>query len=222
MVKMMVFDMAGTTINENNVVYKTLRKAIIEEGYNISLLQVLTFGAGKEKRVAIQSIMQNVFQEDAIYIIEDIYNAFIIDLYKAYENLDILPQTNAEELFKILKEKKIKIVLNTGYNEAIAKLLLEKLNWQIGITIDALITAEDVANNRPHPDMIYLAMQKFNITDAIDVIKVGDSIVDIEEGKNAGCLMSIGITTGAHTYEQLQQAKPDYIINNLMDLVQFI
>jgi phosphonatase-like hydrolase len=219
MVKMMVFDMAGTTINENNVVYKTLRKAIIEEGYNISLLQVLTFGAGKEKRVAIQSIMQNVFQED---IIEDIYNAFIIDLYKAYENLDILPQTNAEELFKILKEKKIKIVLNTGYNEAIAKLLLEKLNWQIGITIDALITAEDVANNRPHPDMIYLAMQKFNITDAIDVIKVGDSIVDIEEGKNAGCLMSIGITTGAHTYEQLQQAKPDYIINNLMDLVQFI
>jgi len=42
--------------------------------------------------------------------------------------------------------------------------------------IDALITASDVSNNRPDPDMILLAMQQFDITDGDEVIKVGDSL----------------------------------------------
>ncbi|RYY37415.1 MAG: HAD family hydrolase, partial [Sphingobacteriaceae bacterium] len=55
-----------------------------------------------------------------------------------------------------------------------------------------------------------------------EVIKVGDSIIDIEEGQNAGCALSIGITTGAHTPAQLQSANPDYIIDNLMELLPII
>ena len=47
MIKMVVFDMAGTTVNENNVVYKTLQKAINEAGYNFTLEKVLAEGAGK-------------------------------------------------------------------------------------------------------------------------------------------------------------------------------
>ncbi len=35
--KMVVFDMAGTILNEDNVVYKTLQKAINEAGYNLRL-----------------------------------------------------------------------------------------------------------------------------------------------------------------------------------------
>jgi beta-phosphoglucomutase-like phosphatase (HAD superfamily) len=55
-IKMVVFDMAGTTVNENNVVYKTLRKAINEAGFDFTLNQVLAQGAGKEKLQAIKSI----------------------------------------------------------------------------------------------------------------------------------------------------------------------
>ena len=39
-IKMVVFDMAGTTVNENNVVYKTLRKAINEAGFDFTLDQI--------------------------------------------------------------------------------------------------------------------------------------------------------------------------------------
>jgi len=70
--------------------------------------------------------------------------------------------------------------------------------------------------------MIDLAMDVFGIRDPKEVIKVGDSIIDIEEGQNAGCRLNIGITTGAHTYQQLQSANPDYIINNLLELVAII
>jgi beta-phosphoglucomutase-like phosphatase (HAD superfamily) len=48
MIKMVVFDMAGTTVNEGNVVYKTLRQAINERGYNVTLGEVLEKGAGRK------------------------------------------------------------------------------------------------------------------------------------------------------------------------------
>ncbi len=54
---MIVFDMAGTAIDENNVVYKTLQKAINETGYDFTLDQVLAEGAGKEKLQAIKDIL---------------------------------------------------------------------------------------------------------------------------------------------------------------------
>jgi len=65
-------------------------------------------------------------------------------------------------------------------------------------------------------------MKQFFITHANEVAKVGDSIIDVEEGKNAGCALSIGITTGAHTMAQLQTAKPDYIIHHLMELLPLL
>ena len=46
---MVVFDMAGTTIDEDNVVYKTLQQSIELAGYPCSLEQVLAEGAGREK-----------------------------------------------------------------------------------------------------------------------------------------------------------------------------
>jgi phosphoglycolate phosphatase-like HAD superfamily hydrolase len=70
--------------------------------------------------------------------------------------------------------------------------------------------------------MILLAMERFGITDAKEVAKIGDSIIDIEEGRNAGCGLSIGITTGAHTAAQLATANPDFIIHHLVELLPII
>ncbi len=121
-----------------------------------------------------------------------------------------------------LKEKGIVNVLNTGYNRKTALSITDKLGWKEGTDFDCLVTATDVGKNRPSPDMILFAMEQFHLTNASEVIKVGDSIIDIEEGKNAGCGMNIGITTGAHTYEQLASANPNFIINNLIELLPLI
>ena len=222
MIKMVVFDMAGTTVNENNVVYKTLQQAINEKGFNFTLDEVLLEGAGKEKLQAIKSIL-NVFAEkedDALSAA--IYDRFIVLLAIAYDTQEILPQDNATNLFRGLKEKKVLVVLNTGYNEATALSLIKKLGWKQGVEYDALVTATDVDKNRPNPDMILLAMSKFGITNGSEVVKVGDSIIDIEEGKNAGCALTVGITTGAHTKDQLKKAKPSYIIDNLLELLPLV
>jgi phosphonatase-like hydrolase len=217
---MVVFDMAGTTVNEDNVVYKTLRKAINEEGFDFTLEQVLEEGAGKEKLQAIKSVLKVFGEVENDVMADKIYARFIGLLKTAYDTMDILPQDNATTIFSELKKRDILIVLNTGYNSATAESLIAKLGWTKGIEFDGLVTASDVKHNRPEPDMILLAMEQFNITDPAEVIKIGDSTIDIEEGRNAGCAYNVGITTGAHTREQLETAKPSFILENLLELAE--
>ena len=219
---MIVFDMAGTTVDEDNVVYKTLHDAIVHYSYPVSLDQVLEFGAGKEKLQAIIDILENTGFEVSPENIDLIFAYFIDKLAKNYDTLDVKPLPDVERTFKHLKERNIKVVLNTGYNRKTAESLIVKLGWEESNQFDLLITASDVNNNRPRPDMILLAMSKLNILDPKKVLKVGDSTVDIQEGQNAECLLSIGITSGAHTREQLREADPDFIINNVLELIGII
>jgi phosphonatase-like hydrolase len=221
MIKMVVFDMAGTTVNENNVVYKTLQSAINEAAFDFSLEEVLEAGAGKEKLEAIRSILA-LRQVENEHLAGQIFTRFLKLLDTAYQTLDIFEQDNATALFRMLKENEILVVLNTGYNRETAESLVQKIGWKKGIDYDLLVTASDVSKNRPEPDMILLAMEQFGIENAGSVIKIGDSAVDIMEGRNAGCRINIGITTGAQTYEQLQTAQPAYIIDNLIDLMPII
>jgi len=222
MIKLVVFDMAGTVVNENNVVYKTLHQAITGGGVDVSLHQVLALGAGKEKFKAIVDIVNEFAPHHSGETVNQIYSRFVTMLDQAYQDLAVTPIEGAEQLFQSLKQKGVFVVLNTGYKKETATQLLDKLGWTKGVTYDELVTASDVASTRPQPDMIYHAMKLCGITDARTVLKIGDSIIDIEEGKNAGCAVTVGITTGAHTRTQLESANPDYIIDRLPDLLTWI
>jgi len=221
-IEMVVFDMAGTSVDEGNVVYRTLHKAIEKKCPSITFEDVLKWGAGKEKLQAIRETITgtNSFLDEQS--IQDTFQDFLVLLEHAYENLIVTPTHNTERLFKELRDMGIKVVLNTGYNAKTANSLIQKLNWELGLHYDLLVTASDVTKNRPNPDMILLAMEKLNIEDAASVIKVGDSTIDIEEGRNAGCLYNIGVTTGAHTKEELSTANPNYIFDNIYDLKSII
>ncbi|REG90421.1 phosphonatase-like hydrolase [Algoriphagus antarcticus] len=223
-IKLIVFDMAGTTVNEDNVVYKTLQLAINKLGHNFTLNNVLLNGGGKEKLQAIRDIMKpaynssKILEKDAQIAFSD----FVIMLKKSYENLTVNTYDGTTELFEFLRKNGVKVALNTGYNTKTARSLLDKLNWSEGQTFDALVTADDVANSRPAPDMILLAMEKCGISNSKEVAKVGDTIVDIKEGKAAECGLTLGVTSGAQTADQLTTADPDFIIDSLLELKQII
>lgn len=222
-IKMVVFDMAGTTVNEDNIVYKTLQQVINHiGGYQLTLTEVLEHGAGKEKLQAIKTVLKNCLNIVDDQLAERMFQSFLQALENAYEVADIYPNSNANEVFTILNDMSVLRVLNTGYDRKTAESLLRKLNWVVGRDIDALVTATDVSKNRPYPDMIDFARTKFAITDPALVVKIGDSIIDIQEGQNAGCALSIGITTGAHHADQLKSANPDYVIDDLLEIVAII
>lgn len=217
-IKLVVFDMAGTVVDENNVVYKTLQKAINNKGYLLTLDFVLEHGAGKEKYQAIKDILT---KEEGTYLQEtatEIFTDFKHLLEQEYLALEVTTYTGVEELIDALRKANIKIALNTGYDKNTAQLLLDKMKWKLGIHYDALVTADDVQRGRPYPDMIFEAMEILQVAEPGNVLKAGDSIIDIEEGKNANCGITVGVTTGAHSREQLTSAAPTYVLDSLYDL----
>lgn len=221
-VDMVVFDMAGTTIDEDNIVYKTLQKSINDYGIDVSLEEVLAIGAGQEKLNAIQDVLKVHGTNEDLIKSAEIFELFKKRLATAYEEFAIKAMPNAEAVLLKLRENNVFVVLNTGYDNQTANFILEKIQWRQFYHFDLLVTASDVKNARPAPDMIQFAMNLFSIEDAQKIIKIGDSKIDIEEGKNAGCLYSIGITTGAQTKAQLLEAAPDYIIDSLADLLEIL
>jgi len=221
-IKMVVFDMAGTTVDEDNVVYKTLQEAITKHSFSVTLDEVLSHGAGKEKLQAIIDILDQTKHSASPEIVKEIYNYFIDRLRINYKTLEIKALPNVERVFKELMQRNIKVVLNTGYNRETAESLVEKLGWKLSVDYDLLVTASDVKQNRPQPDMILFAMTELNINDPSSVLKIGDSAIDILEGKNAGCSLNIGVTTGAQTKEQLLEANPDFIIDDIYSIIEII
>ena len=216
-IQMIVFDMAGTVVNEKNVVYKTLQKALEEGGYSFSLEQVLASAGGKEKLQAIKDLISQSSQSDGLGDSE-VYRIFLERLKTAYNELDVTSYPGVEALMERLRDRGIKITLNTGYNRPTATQLLERMGWQAGKEYDLLVTADDVPNSRPAPDMILLAMEKLAIVSASSVAKVGDSNIDVQEGQAAHCGVTIGVTTGAHSSEQLEKVNPTFIVDSLAEL----
>jgi phosphonatase-like hydrolase len=219
-IKLVVLDMAGTTIDEDNVVYKTLHKSIRDAGFDVTLEDVLLHGAGKEKHQAIVDTLNSKKIPTANSL--DIYKHFKDNLDAAYNSLDVKTFDGVEHLLATLHQRGIKVVLNTGYNSKIANLLLDKLGWKKGEEYDFLITSDDVENGRPQPDMIHLAMQLTGVKESAATLKAGDSAIDIKEGKNAGCGITVGVTTGAQTKEQLAEAQPTYILTSLVDILKYL
>jgi len=220
--QLVVFDMAGTTVDEDNIVYKTLQEAIVSHKFSVSLEQVLQYGAGKEKLQAIIDVLSNTGAKASSETTDLIFAYFNKKLAENYLNLDVKAFPDVERVFMELKSNNIKVALNTGYNRITAEFLIQKLGWKLGHQFDVLVTASDVKRNRPHPDMILLAMSQLNIHSPEMVIKVGDSTVDIQEGQNAGCALTIGVTSGAHSRNQLREADPDYVIDNLYEMIGII
>lgn len=222
MIKMVVFDMAGTVVDEDNVVYKTVQRALEHGGVYVTLEQVLADGAGKEKSKAISDIAMKYEPSKDQNAVECIYHNFVVMLDRAYEDLNVMPQAGAEELFSELKKMGIYRILNTGYSKKTAMHLVSKLGWEKDRDYDDIVTASDVPKTRPFPDMIFMAMELMGINDASIVAKIGDSAIDVEEGRNAECGLTVGITTGAHTRDQLAAARPDYIIDKLADFLPLL
>jgi phosphonatase-like hydrolase len=222
MIQLVVLDMAGTTVDEDNVVYKTVRASINAAGYSFTQDQVQEAGAGKEKSQAIRDVLALDGRPHSDDEVAAIFSDFKQRLQTAYATLDVKEQPGATESFEKLRKHGIKVVLNTGYDRGTAESLVAKIGWTVGKEIDGLITASDVQNGRPAPDMIWLAMQQTGVESSQSVVKIGDSAIDIEEGRNAECGMTFGVTTGAQTEWQLKSAEPTHIVDSLNEMCDLV
>jgi len=224
-IKLVVFDIAGTTVKDDHHVSKAFKAALQKYNYNVPL-EMINPLMGYEKNEAITRMLQ-LHEADAakitVELVNNIHREFVrqmIHFYQTEPGIEPLP--NVEETFAALHVAGIQVGINTGFSRDIAETIVTRLQWREKGLIDHLIGSDEVALGRPHPFMIQKMMKESGITDPQEVAKAGDTEVDIREGQNAGCKYVIGVTTGIFTREGLEEYHPTHIIDNIADILDII
>ena len=219
-IQLVIFDIAGTTVEDNNSVHKALQTALANVHFNFTIEEINPF-MGIPKPIAIQSLLalKNAKPElitDTAFVAR-IYKDFEEEMLSLYANPENLgPKPNSEEIFAWLRNQGVKVALDTGFSRSITHLIIKNLRWED--KIDASVASDEVANGRPFPDMIYKAMHLTEINDINKVAKVGDTSFDLQEGSAASCRFVIGITTGAFSFNELQLEPHTHLIKDLIEL----
>ena len=248
-IQLVVFDIAGTTVRDYGQVADAFISAFRDFGLEIPTAEVKkVMGFRKIDAIALllekfgpiplapddgdseadpdagESNPREPDSGDDEILIDRIHTLFIdkmIDFYRNDEKLEPLP--HAEVVFATLHRNGIRIALNTGFTRSITDTILHRLRWDNRHPyIDKVICSDEVPHGRPYPDMIRTLMADLGIASAENVLKIGDTEVDVEEGRNAGCGKVVSITTGAYTRGQLEGYRPDFVIDDLLELLPII
>jgi len=224
-IKLIVFDMAGTTVEDNQNVAQALQHALNGFHYKVTLEDANEV-MGYPKPVAIRSLLKKYGGEEVAandQLVSEVHDQFVKLITFYYrESEGIRAKEGAEDLFLQLHEMGIKVALDTGFSRDIATAIFERLGWVEGTHFDVSITSDEVANGRPYPDMIYKAMEQLGISSVDEVAKVGDTHSDLLEGNAAGCKYVIGITTGAYSEEELSKEKHTHLIKHLHEILDIV
>lgn len=119
------------------------------------------------------------------------------------------PVPGAVHVAEELRGKGIRIGSTTGYSAHMMDVVAEVAK-QHGYQPDALVTASDVPRGRPWPYMCYLNAIRLDVMPLWRMVKVGDTLNDIQEGRNAG-MWTIGVIEGGSDLgltEEALQALP--------------
>ncbi len=224
-IQLVVFDIAGTTVKDNGEIATAFWTAFKEYGYVVPMNKITAL-MGYKKTEAIRKIVEE-YEQNKTHITDDYINAiherFLELMIEHYQTInEILPLPNVINVFSFLKEKGIKIGLDTGFSKNITDVLIQRLNWRNADVVDYVVSSDEVPAGRPSPYMIQRMMNEANISDSKTVIKVGDTEVDVQEGKNANCLYSIAVTTGAFTREELEPYEPSFIIDDVKEVIDIL
>jgi len=233
-IKMVVFDLSGTTVEDDNAVAKSLHQAATECGLQLPLSEFeKTIGTNKihlyqyhiaksqGRDINFQDFERKRFPdlyEEAMKIF-DRYSVIMLNYYK--EHVKAMPGT--EDVFAWCRQQDIKVVTDTGFHRNINNAIMEGLGWLKNGLIDLSVDVETTGGiGRPAPYMIFHAMQQLGVQSVHEVVKTGDTPADLLSGYNAGCAGNIGVLSGANSIETLSQYPSTHILNSINDLPELL
>jgi phosphonatase-like hydrolase len=193
--KLVVFDVAGTTVQDDDIVLKAFTGAFDRYGVRPSAAEVNAV-MGMAKKTAIGQVLH---AHDSKVPVDRVYGEFMKLMAAAYREGPLQEIPGASEVFRKLKAAGYHVALDTGFPRDILDIVLDRLAWKKEKLVDATIASDEVSAGRPYPYMIFNLMTDLRISRTEDVTKVGDTLVDVEEGLGAGCGLVVGVTSGTCT-----------------------
>ena len=170
--------------------------------------------------------------------VEAMFQEFIpLQLACLADYADLIPGTL--EAVADFRGRGLKIGSTTGYLREMMELLLKEATDR-GYTPDTTVCASDVPEGRPEPWMCLQNAMNLGIYPMEAIVKVGDTLPDIEEGLNAGMWTiglaktgnEIGLNEGeiaalpqdvgeaklAQAYTRMYQTGAHYVVDGIWDV----
>lgn len=211
MIKGILFDLDGTLLNTNELIYESfvyMFKNVLDKELKKDEITSLY---GKPLEVSLSKYAEN-----------NVMLKKMISTYRAYniENHDSMCRAfdGVPNLLKTLKDKDIKCGIVTSKKKDVASMGLKITD--ILKYMDVIITPEDTEKHKPEAEPALKACEILKLHPH-EVLMVGDSPNDLLCGKSAGCLCC-GVEYTEIDLEELLSVKPDYMIKKPLDLLKII
>lgn len=130
--------------------------------------------------------------EENVHQLFDIFEEKLMSILHLYAD----PKPGVLEAVEKLRKRGIKIGSTTGYTDKMMEIVVPAA-LEKGYSPDVWFSPDSTdQKGRPYPYMVFRNMEALGIKDVKNVLKVGDTVSDIKEGKNAG-VWSAGIVVGS-------------------------
>jgi phosphonoacetaldehyde hydrolase len=127
--------------------------------------------------------------------VDRLYEAFLpLQIAAVARHARLIP--GALAAVEAMRRRGMAIGTTTGYPRAVMAVVAAEAAAQ-GYRPDCIIAAEDAPIGRPSPFPAFAALARLGVYPVEAVVKIGDTVVDIEEGVNGG-MWSVGITASGN------------------------
>ena len=216
-----IFDWAGTTVDYGCFApVKAFIEAFEQYGITPTLEEVRKpMGMLKIDHVRTMLSMERIsglweekqgrkWTEEDVQEVYELSESKILEIVHNYAE----PKPYVVETVNKLREMGLKIGSTTGYTDEMMALVVPKAA-ELGYAPDCWFSPDSTnKKGRPYPYMIFRNMEKLELKDVSRVMKVGDTVADILEGKNAG-MVTVGILEGSSvmglTQEEYEALTPE-------------
>jgi len=213
------FDLDGTLINSMDAYTRILETAFKEIGLKEDARQIvlsaMRAGGFDWNRLfpAYGDAQRQTMVEKARAVITGVYSRTF------RKEVKLIP--GAARVLTDIAALGLKLGLVTATH---ARVLEDKLYplKQAGVDhlFNAVITTDDVPRGKPAPDPLVACAKRLSV-DLGEMLYVGDTCVDLQAGKAAGC-MTVGVLTGADDYPSLKAEEPDALFDSVVELRDFL
>lgn len=212
--ELVIFDLAGTTVEDAGQVPGAFADALAEHGVEVTREQLDGVRGASKRQAVLHFVPAGPGQARRA---EAVYASFRAHLSRRYGSEGVRAVPGAESAFASLRERGVRLALNTGFDRETTGLLLDALGWGGG-AFDAVVCGDDVAEGRPAPYLIFRAMEAAGARSVRAVASVGDTTLDLRAGHNAGVRWNVGVLTGAHARRLLETAPHTHLLASVAEL----
>ncbi|MCH4072036.1 phosphonoacetaldehyde hydrolase [Pseudoramibacter sp.] len=205
-IKMVVFDWAGTTVDYGSMAPMDVFDEVFKNAGVKLTPEEIAGPMGLDKRMHIKRLL-DLDKTKAMWqkrYHRDTDEGDVTRLFKRFEaRLDQVvgeystPLDGVVETVKALRDAGVRVGSTTGYTSDMMKRVLPAAEAG-GYRPECVVTPDVVGSGRPRPFMIYECMRQLDVYPPAHVLKVGDTIADIQEGRNAG-VWTCGVLEGSST-----------------------